>query len=68
MGVIGWPPRTVLHDASLRDLYEAYAARHRADKPEAGAGLPPQDFMRRMLAQYPDHPAGKPPAGKDEKP
>lgn len=68
MGVVGWPPQTVLHDATLRDLCEAYSAR-RGDSPHGtdDAGLPPSDFMRRMLAQYPDRPVAVP-AEEDKNP
>lgn len=52
MGVVGWPPRTVLHEASLRDLAEAYEAR---TAPAASCHrLPPAAFLREMLARFPD--------------
>jgi len=53
MGVIGWPPRTVLHEATLRDLCEAYGA-YRAHSRPAPPDMPDADFMRRMLARFPD--------------
>ncbi|MFN7115020.1 MAG: hypothetical protein ACK4PK_11755 [Alphaproteobacteria bacterium] len=59
MGVIGWPPQVVRHSAELRDLCEAYMA-HRGTA-AAAQDLPDSDFMRRMLARYPDNPKDKTP-------
>lgn len=55
MGVIGWPPQTVLREATLRDLCEAYTAyRAHSHNVTMVPDRPDADFMRAMLARFPD--------------
>ncbi|MDY0009181.1 MAG: hypothetical protein RBS08_05705 [Bdellovibrionales bacterium] len=58
MGVLRWMPQTLRHEASLRDLSEAYEGYCRAKHPPPD--VPGAAFLRRMMAQFPDSGKNKP--------
>jgi len=52
MGVLGWTPQTVMIEAELRDLadaYSGYALHHKIQKE-----IPPEGFLQTMLENFPD--------------
>lgn len=57
MAQLQWPPRTVWHDATLRDIAEACHAWHCPPMDRhMPQGLPDADFLREMMQRFPDHP------------
>lgn len=52
LGVMGWPPRTVLREARLLDLQHAFEGFVRYHGRGAGAVTP--EFMSEMMQKFPD--------------
>lgn len=57
MGVLGWTPATVMREATVDDLADAYLgffAFHPA-APAAAGNRPSKQFLQAMLGRFPDH-------------
>lgn len=53
MGVLGWPPSTVMFDASLEDLADAYEG-YAHFNGIVTATAPSAQFLAEMLEKFPD--------------
>jgi hypothetical protein len=55
MGVLGWPPSTVMQDADLEDLADAYEGYSRFHGLPAAQPAPPAaQFLIEMMKKFPD--------------
>ena len=54
MGVLGWTPETVMNQASLEDLHDAWLgyAEHKGLVPARPAVTP--EFLNEMIKRFPD--------------
>ncbi len=60
MGVLGWPPKTVMQDASLEDIRDALAGfRRYHTQNESGGRPPPLSTLQALMHRFPDNPEHK---------
>ncbi len=54
MGVLGWTPKTVMMEATVNDLVDAYEGYMWLHGSNEQSSLPSSEFLQEMLKNFPD--------------